>query len=119
METNPTFKQLKITNSHGIVNYVPNNKTNFNHHEAHKRALSKEKRDKYLIEEVELSVEQAAEIGIAEAYNILNPPAKKAAQQAAQQAAGNNDSIIKMLMEQNQLLMERLAVIESKSTAKK
>jgi antitoxin component HigA of HigAB toxin-antitoxin module len=115
METNPTFKQLKITNSHGIVNYIPNNKTNFNHHETHKRALSKEKRDKYLIEEVELSVEQAAEIGIAEAYNILNPPAKK----AAQQAAGNNDSIIKMLMEQNQLLMERLAVIESKSTAKK
>ena len=42
METNPTFKQLKITNSHGIVNYIPNNKTNFNHHEAHKRALSKE-----------------------------------------------------------------------------
>jgi hypothetical protein len=111
-ETNaPTFKLLKITNAHGVVNYIPDNRMNRNHHETFKKALSKEKREKYLIEEVVLTTEEASDLGVAEAYYILNPPAKK---QAAN-ASGTSDAVMKMLMEQNQMLMERLAVIESQT----
>jgi hypothetical protein len=111
-ETNvPTFKLLKITNAHGVVNYIPDNRMNRNHHETFKKALSKEKREKYLIEEVVLTTEEASDLGVAEAYYILNPPAKK---QAAN-ASGTSDVVMKMLMEQNQMLMERLAVIESQT----
>jgi hypothetical protein len=111
-ETNvPTFKLLKITNAHGVVNYIPDNRMNRNHHETFKKALSKEKREKYLIEEVILYVNEASDLGVAEAYYILNPPAKK---QAAN-ASGTSDAVMKMLMEQNQMLMERLAVIESQN----
>jgi hypothetical protein len=111
-ETNvPTFKLLKITNAHGVVNYIPDNRMNRNHHETFKKALSKEKREKYLIEEVILDVNEASDLGVAEAYYILNPPAKK---QAAN-ASGTSDAVMKMLMEQNQMLMERLAVIESQN----
>jgi hypothetical protein len=111
-ETNaPTFKLLKITNAHGVVNYIPDNRMNRNHHETFKKALSKEKREKYLIEEVILDVNEASDLGVAEAYYILNPPAKK---QVANQS-GTSDAVVKMLMEQNQMLMERLAVIESQT----
>jgi hypothetical protein len=111
-ETNaPTFKLLKITNAHGVVNYIPDNRMNRTHHETFKKALSKEKREKYLIEDVVLDVNEAAALGVAEAYYILNPPAKK---QAAN-ASGTSDAVMKMLMEQNQMLMERLAVIESQT----
>ena len=111
-ETNvPTFKLLKITNAHGVVNYIPDNRMNRNHHETFKKALSKEKREKYLIEEVILDVNEASDLGVAEAYYILNPPAKK---QAAQNNS-NDSAVMKMLMEQNQMLMERLAVIESQN----
>jgi hypothetical protein len=48
---------------------------------------------------------------VAEAYYILNPPAKK----QAVNASGTSDAVMKMLMEQNQMLMERLAVIESQN----
>jgi len=117
MENNPTermFKLLKITNAHGVENYIPDNRQNRNHHETYKKALSKEKREKYLIETVELTTEQAADLGVAEAYYILHPPIKK----GAQQVVSNSDAIVKMLMEQNQTLMERLAVLESKKPAK-
>jgi len=111
-ETNvSTFKLLKITNAHGVLNYIPDNRMNRNHHETFKKALSKEKREKYLIEEVILDVNEAAALGVAEAYYILNPPAKK---QGAN-ASGTSDAVMKMLMEQNQMLMERLAVIESQN----
>ena len=111
-ETNvPTFKLLKITNAHGVVNYIPDNRMNRNHHETFKKALSKEKREKYLIEEVILNVNEASDLGVAEAYYILNPPAKK---QVAQ-SNGGDSAVMKMLMEQNQMLMERLAVIESQT----
>ena len=115
MENNPTtepkFKLLKITNAHGVVNYIPDNRMNRNHHETFKKALSKEKREKYLIEEVILDVNEASDLGVAEAYYILNPPAKK---QVAQNNGGDS-AVMKMLMEQNQMLMERLAVIESQT----
>ena len=111
-ETNvPTFKLLKITNAHGVVNYIPDNRMNRTHHETFKKALSKEKREKYLIEEVLLTTEEASDLGVAEAYYILNPPAKK---QVAQNNGGDS-AVMKMLMEQNQMLMERLAVIESQT----
>ena len=114
MENNPTtepkFKLLKITNAHGVVNYIPDNRMNRNHHETFKKALSKEKREKYLIEDVVLDVNEASDLGVAEAYYILNPPAKKQTQ-----TGGTDSAVMKMLMEQNQMLMERLAVIESQN----
>jgi hypothetical protein len=109
----PTFMRLKITDTKGIVNYVPLNKTNREFYSEHKKKLSNEKREKFLIEEVELSLHDAAELGIYEAYEILNPPKKKGA------VSQQSNDVMAMLMSQNQALMERLAVLESKETAKK
>jgi hypothetical protein len=120
MENNPTkeptFKLLKITNAHGVVNYIPDNRMNRNHHETFKKALSKEKREKYLIEEETFTTQEASDLGVAEAYYILHPPAKK---QVANNNSGN-DAVMKMLVEQNQKLMEMLeAKNETPKTPKK
>jgi hypothetical protein len=112
-KTEPTFKRLKITDTKGVVNFVPLNKTNINFYTEHKKKLSNEKREKFLIEEVELSLHEAAEIGIYEAYEILNPPKKKG------EPSQQSNDLMAMLMSQNQALMERLAVLESKETPKK
>jgi len=102
-----TFKLLKITDTNGVSKHVPFNRANKEHFEAHRRALSRDKQSKYLIEEVELSIDEAAEIGIAEAHNKKYPPVRK-----GQQPQANTD-IIAMLMKQNQDLAERLALLES------
>jgi hypothetical protein len=129
MENNPTtepkFKLLKITNAHGVVNYIPDNRMNRNHHETFKKALSKEKREKYLIEEVVLTTEEASDLGVAEAYYILHPPAKK---QAAQSNSGNGE-LMELLKEQiainreqaaaNAELNKRLEALETPKTPKK
>jgi hypothetical protein len=112
METNPTqtpikkFKLLLITDTRGIQKHVPFNKANKDYYTAYKSTLTKDKREKYLIEEVDLSIEEAAAIGIAEAYSELYPVQRK------QQSNQSND-IVAMLLKQNQELAERLAVIES------
>ena len=103
METNPTlFKLLKITNVRNEVNYFPLNRTNKQFHETYKRSLSNEKREKYKVEEVELTTEQAAELGVAEAHSILYPPTRKGQPNAA------NTNIMEMLIAQNAKLMEML-----------
>ena len=111
METNPTlFKLLKITNVRNEVNYFPLNRTNKQFHETYKRSLSNEKREKYKVEEVELTTEQAAELGVAEAHSILYPPTRKGQPNAA------NTNIMEMLIAQNAKLMEML---ESKNETTK
>ena len=103
METNPTlFKLLKITNVRGEVNYFPLNRTNKQFHETYKRSLNSEKREKYKVEEVELTTEEAAALGIAEAHAILYPPTRKGQPNAA------NTNIMEMLIAQNAKLMEML-----------
>ena len=120
METNPTptptFKLLKITNAHGVVNYIPDNRMNRNHHDTFKKALSKEKREKYQIEEVLLSTQEASDLGVAEAYYILHPPAKK---QQAQNNSGS-DELIKLLgsqIEANQKKDEMIANLAARLDA--
>lgn len=116
MDTNPTtvatYKLLKITDTNGVSKYVPFNKSNKAHFEEHRRALSRDKQAKYLIEEVMLTAQEAAEVGVAEAHNELHPPVRK-----GQQPAANMD-IVAMLMKQNQDLAERLALLENKKQAK-
>lgn len=116
MDTNPTtvatYKLLKITDTNGVSKYVPFNKSNKAHFEEHRRALSRDKQAKYLIEEVMLTAHEAAEVGVAEAHNELHPPVRK-----GQQPAANMD-IVAMLMKQNQDLAERLALLENKKQAK-
>ena len=103
METNPTlFKLLKITNVRGEVNYFPLNRTNKQFHETYKRSLNSEKREKYKVEEVELTTEEAAALGIGEAHAILYPPTRKGQPNAA------NNNIMEMLIAQNAKLMEML-----------
>jgi hypothetical protein len=107
----PTFKRLKITDTRGNVNYVPLNKQNEKFYTEHKSKLTSEKREKFKIEEVELSLQEASDMGIYEAYEILHPPKKK---------GQNNDlSVVDLLMKQNQTLMERLAVLEKGNDSKK
>ena len=103
METNPTlFKLLKITNVRGEVNYFPLNRTNKQFHETYKRSLNSEKREKYKVEEVELTTEEAAALGIAEAHAILYPPTRKG------QPNATSNNIMEMLIAQNAKLMEML-----------
>jgi hypothetical protein len=96
----PTFTLLKITDYKGVVNYIPLNNANRTFHEEKKRALNKDKREKYLIEQVTLSVEEAAAIGWAEAHQVLHPPTRKGQQ--------SND-LMAVLGEQNKMLMQMLA----------
>jgi hypothetical protein len=107
----PTFKRLKITGTKGEINYVPFNQQNVKFYTEHKAKLTPEKREKFKIEEVELSLEEAAEMGIYEAYEILHPPKKK--------GQSNELSVVDLLMKQNQTLMERLAVLEKGNEPKK
>ena len=106
------LKVLKITKHLGSkkenISYIPLNKVNTDFHNEVKRSLSDEKREKYLIEEVTLSVEEAAELGFSEAIQTLNP-------HKASKTKKETGSINELLMKQNQDLMERLAVLESKA----
>ena len=110
------LKVLKITKHLGTkkenISYVPLNKINLQFHNEFKRSLSEEKREKYLVDEVTLSVEEAAELGFSEAIQVLNP-------HKASQTKKETGNINEMLMKQNQQLMERLAVLESKTETKK
>lgn len=112
METNPTqtkkYKLLLITDARGNKKHVPSNPSNKSFYNAYKSTLSKDKREKYTIEEVELTVDEAAEIGVAEAHAEKYPVVRK-----GQQSQQSND-IVAMLLKQNQELAERLAVIEAK-----
>jgi hypothetical protein len=116
MENNPTtmatYKLLKITDTNGVNKHVPFNRANKEHFEEHRRNLSRDKQAKYLIEEVMLNAQEAAEVGVAEAHNELHPPMRK-----GQQSAANMD-IVAMLMKQNQDLAERLALLENKKQPK-
>ncbi len=101
------FKAIKVTNTRGVVNYIPHNKTNIDLHEKFKSNLSSEKKEKYKIEVVNLTIEEASILGFAEAYQILNPPKNKVAPK-------ESTSMIELLMKQNQDLAERLAKMEAK-----
>jgi hypothetical protein len=111
-----SLKVLKITKHSGTkkenISYVPFNKVNVNFHKEFKSSLSEEKREKYLVEEVVLSVEEAAELGFSEAIQVLNP-------HKASNTKKETSNINELLMKQNQELMERLAVLESKTETKK
>ena len=93
------FKLLKITHYNGSVNYIPHNRDNVKYHEEKKLALNKDKREKYKIETEYLTVEEAAELGVAEAYQILNPPKNK------KQIANSQNDLMAQLLQQNQQLM--------------
>ncbi len=109
------FKQLKVTNHKGVTNYQPLNAINKAWHEKQRRLLDREKREKYIIEEVELTAQEAAEIGVSEAIQFLNPPKQK-----TNQSAGT-DALVALLAEQmkrNSDLEARLTALETKPKTK-
>lgn len=109
METQtPTFKLLKITNHDGTVNHVPLNRTNLNFYTEKKNSISHQKREKYLIEEVNLSLDEAVKLGVSEAVQTKFPP---------KQRKDPNADLIAALTQQNQLLMQMLA--DKQETPKK
>jgi hypothetical protein len=97
-----TFKLLKVTNHNGVVNYKPVNSATLSYEKQHQVSLSKEKRAKYDYKIVELTVEEAAELGVSEAYALLHP-AKKITQQniseAFVQTMANNNALMAEFME--------------------
>jgi hypothetical protein len=101
------YKAIKVTTTRGVENYLPYNKVNLDLHEKFKSNLSNEKKEKYKIEVIELTIEEAANLGFAEAYQIINPPKGKSEPK-------ENTTIIELLMKQNQDLAERLAKIEQR-----
>jgi hypothetical protein len=105
--TNEGLKVLKITKPSGVEQYVPLNPTNKNHHEQKKRYCSREKQAKYLIEEVLLSWQDAAELGFSEAINKLNPPKKTEAQQT-------NDTLAALLKQNAELIAALTGAKKSK-----
>lgn len=112
METQePTFKILHITFPNGTTNTVPLNRENKKHYTEYGTWLTKDKREKYKVEERELTLDEAVALGISEAIQIKFPPVKKASQ-------GSNDDVMKMLVAQNAKLMEMLEE-KNKQTQKK
>lgn len=103
-----TIKRLKITDAKGNEKTIPATNGNKKFYEEHRNSLTREKKEKYKIEEIEFTIEEAAELGIYEAYEKLNPPTKKGA------VSQQSNDIVAMLMKQNQDLAERLAIMESK-----
>ena len=102
------YKAIKVTTTRGVENYIPYNKVNLELHEKFKSNLSNEKKDKYKVEIIDLTIDEASNLGFAEAYQILNPPQSKLAPK-------ENTSMIELLMKQNQELAERLAKMEEKN----
>lgn len=100
---------LKVTNTRGDVNYYPANKQNIDFHEGWKRNLSQHKRDLYKIEKLELTDEEAAELGFAEAISKVNPT-------KARGGAKDNANVIELLVQQNKMLMDRLEKLEEKNS---
>lgn len=103
------FKRLKVTNYDGVVNYMPFNKINLDFHKGRKaRILDKSKREKYLVEEVNLTIDEAVELGISEAIQVKYPPAKRKQQT-------DNSDVVAMLLAQNAKLM---GMLEDKKQSK-
>ena len=100
---------LKITRVDGTIDHVPNNRLNRNLHNDYRNALSAEKQQKYKIEPVELSIEEAAKLGVKEAHEVINPPKKKSTQ-------AGNDLMAQLLaaqVESNRLMKARLDAMEA------
>lgn len=102
------LKVLKVTLPRGTTQFIPFNTANLTHHQQKKRFCSREKQEKYLIEEVTLSWEEAAELGFSEAIQKLSPPKKTEAQQTNETLAA--------LLKQN---AELIAALTGAKTAKK
>lgn len=104
-----TMTVLKVTRPSGHVNYHPNNPINRKFHNEKRKNCSKEKKEKYLIEEVTLTLKEAAELGFDEALVVLNPP-------KAKQNLDTSEAIL-MLMKQNQELISALSANLSPKSA--
>ena len=98
---NGTMTLLKVTRPSGHVNYHPNNALNKRFHTEKRRLVSKEKREKYLIEEVTFTLKEAAALGFDEALTIVSPP-------KAKQRVETSD-MFAALMRQNQELIAALS----------
>lgn len=100
---------LKITRVDGTIDHVPNNRLNRNLHNDYRNALSAEKQQKYKIEPVELSIEEAAKLGVLEAHAAINPTKKKANQASADTLA----QLLEAQLESNRLMQARLDLMEA------
>lgn len=105
------MKLLKITNTKGDVNYYPHNKVNLDFHKTWKSNLTSHKQSLYKIEEVDLSNEEAAELGFAEAVATINPTKSRGTNK-------ENSNVIELLIQQNKMLMDRLEKLEGKEEVK-
>jgi len=105
------MKLLKITNTKGDVNHYPYNKVNLDFHKTWKSNLSQHKQAIYKVEEIELTDEEAAELGFAEAIAKLSPAKTRNTNK-------ENTNVIELLMQQNKMLMDRLEKLESKEEVK-
>ena len=104
-----TMKLLKITRVDGTVDFVPNNQMTRNLHNDYRSALSKEKQLKYKIELVDLTIQEASDLGVLEAYAKLNPTKKKNTQ-------SSNETLQQLLaatLETNRLMAARLEALET------
>ena len=105
------MKLLKITNTKGDVNYYPHNKVNLDFHKTWKSNLTSHKQSLYKIEEVDLSNEEAAELGFAEAVAAINPTKSRGTNK-------ENSNVIELLIQQNKMLMDRLEKLEGEKEVK-
>ena len=105
------MKLLKITNTKGDVNYYPHNRVNLDFHKTWKSNLTSHKQSLYKIEEVDLSNEEAAELGFAEAVAAINPTKSRGTNK-------ENSNVIELLIQQNKMLMDRLEKLEGEKEVK-
>jgi hypothetical protein len=104
-----SIKLLKITRVDGTIDHVPNNRLNLKLHNDYRSALSSEKQAKYKIESVELSIEDAAKLGVLEAHAAINPTKKRANQASADTLA----QLLEAQLESNRLMQARLDMMEA------
>jgi len=102
------LKILKVTLPDGVSQFIPFNRTNLDYHTTRRRYVSREKQERYFIEEVVVSWKEAAELGFSEAIQKLSPPKKTEAQQT--------NETLTALLKQN---AELIAALTGAKTPKK
>jgi len=90
-----TFKALRITQPDGSTKTVPANRENKKHFAEYGTWLTKAKQEKYKVEEVELTLDEAVTEGISQAIEIKFPPKR------AKAAAAANTEMMAQLLQQN------------------
>ncbi len=110
------MKLIKVTEVKGSVNFYPHNRQNLQFYTNKKESLSKEKKEKYQVEEVELTEDEAKELGFFEGVQTIQK--KVTTTDLMQQMMEQNAQMAKQNAQLIALLSEKNGVSETPKTKK-